>query len=161
MNENMLAPFLQQLPQDVNPVSREGVMLIQQMLENAPEISEGWEEHFPLTHRFADGVYAREMLLPAGSIIVGKIHRYGHLNILTKGKCIVLTEFGVERLEAPCTFVSKPGTKRVVGTIEDTIWTTLHGVSPDEVDDLEKIEDRIICKTFAEFDALLQLENKP
>lgn len=158
---NMLAPFLEQLPQHVVPASREGVMLIQKMLEDAVEISDGWEEHFPLTHRFADGVYAREMFLPAGSIIVGKIHRFGHLNILTQGKCIVLTEFGVERLEAPCTFTSKPGTKRVVGTIEDTVWTTLHGVNADEVDAIDKIEDRIICKTFAEFDALLQLENKP
>ena len=41
MNENMLTPFLQQLPQDVNPISREGVMLIQRMLEGAPEITDG------------------------------------------------------------------------------------------------------------------------
>ena len=161
MNDHMLTPFLAALPQNVNPVSRDGVKLIEKMLFDAPEISDGWEEHFPLTHRFADGVYAREMALPAGSIIVGKIHRFGHLNIITKGKVIVLTEFGVERLEAPCTFISKPGTKRVVGTIEDAVWTTLHGINPGEENNVDAIEDRIICKSFEEYDRLVALEEKP
>lgn len=159
MTDHMLTPLIKTFPADLNPASREGVMHMEAVLRSLPtEMTDNWEEDFPVTHRYADGVYAREMFLPAGGIIVGKIHRFGHLNILTKGKCIVLTEFGVERLEAPCTFISKPGTKRVVGIIEDTVWTTLHGIEPGEEGNPDKIEERIICKTFADYD-LLQLRN--
>ena len=163
---NMIAPLIADLPANVNPASREGVLAVEAMLfATVPDVqtytTDEMNEKCPLTHRFADGVYAREIFLPAGTIIVGKIHRFGHLNILTKGKCIVQTEFGIERLEAPCTFISKPGTKRVVGVIEDTVWTTLHGVKPDEYDDIPKIEDRIICPTFADYDRLVAMEDKP
>jgi hypothetical protein len=70
----------------------------------------------------------------------------------------VLTEFGVEELRAPLTFISKPGTKRVVYAHEDTVWTTIHGTRHTDV---KKVEEDIICKTFAEYDRLLQLEEKP
>jgi hypothetical protein len=140
--------------------SRDGILAIEQSLCKIVEPGER-SDQFPLTHRFADGVYAREILLPAGSLVVGKIHRYGHLNVITKGLVSVLTEDGVQVLKAPLTFISKPGTKRVVFAHEDTVWTTFHGTNPNEVNDINKVEDRIICKTFAEFDALCQLEDKP
>lgn len=149
--------LLPALPEGVKLVSREGIMAMQEILENHP-VSAGWEEHFPLTHRFADNVYAREMFIPADSIIIGKIHRFGHLNVITQGRVSVLTEFGVEELQAPYTFISKPGTKRVVYAHEDTVWTTFHGTKHTDVD---KVEADIICKTFAEFDQLKMLEDKP
>lgn len=128
--------------------SREGILHIEAQM--AALFSPGpWEESFPLTHRFADGVYAREMMIPAGHVIVGKIHKYGHLNVITRGKVSVLTEFGVEVLHGPTTFISKPGTKRVVYAHEDTVWTTLHGTAHTDPD---SVEEDIICKTFADFD---------
>ena len=156
---NFPEAFKETIPNTTTPLaSREGILFMESALVERFGGGE-WEESFPLTHRFADGVYAREMLIPAGHLIVGKIHKYGHLNIITKGLVSVLTEFGVETLEAPTTFVSKPGTKRVVFAHEDTVWTTLHGTqrtSPDAV------EEDIICKTFAEYDAYANksLENK-
>ena len=116
------------------------------------------QESFPLTHTFADNVYSREILLPAGSIVIGKIHRHGHINVITKGRVSVLTEFGEDEFVAPYTFVSKPGTKRVVYAHEDTSWITFHGTKHT---DPERAEEEIICKNFAEFDALLQLGDKP
>lgn len=162
MSDHMLKPIIDTFPAGMDPASREGVMHMEAVLNSLPvEMTEGWEEHFPNTHQYADNVYGRGMSLPAGGIIVGKIHRYGHFNVLLKGKCIVLTEFGVERLEAPCMFVSKPGTKRVVGVIEDTEWVCFHGIFPNEVDRPDLIEERIICKTFGDYDRLTALEDKP
>lgn len=157
---NALVEFsktLPALPEGIVLASREGIMHMEAALLTLFEPGES-QETFPLTHRFADNVYAREILLPAGTIVVGKIHRYGHLNVITKGHVSVLTEFGVEEFHAPYTFVSEPGTKRVVYAHEDTVWTTFHGTNHTEV---EKVEADIICKTFGEFDALKQLENKP
>lgn len=150
--------FRGNIPDTKTPwASRDGILEMQSILSGSP-VSDGWEEKFPLTHRFADNVYAREMFIPKDSVIVGKIHRYGHLNVITKGHVSVLTEFGVEELHGPCTFVSKPGTKRVVYAHEDTIWTTFHGTKHTDV---EKVEEDIICKSFEEFDRLKQLEDKP
>ena len=145
------------LPPGIKLASREGILAMEAVLGTVFEFGENTDV-FPLVHRFADNVYAREILLPAGTIVIGKIHRYGHLNIITKGHVSVLTEDGVEELRGPLTFISKPGTKRVVYAHEDTVWTTIHGTRHTDPD---KVEEDIICKTFAEYDRLLQLEEKP
>lgn len=100
-----------------------------------------------LKHHFAPGCYARELTMPKGLLIIGKIHRHSHLNIISKGKVSVVTEFGTMHMEAPCTFVSEVGTKRVVYTEEETVWTTIH---PTEETDLEKIEAYVIAPSYKE-----------
>ncbi len=132
--------------------SRPGITFIQRQIEKVPG-SSNVDSTFPVVHRFADGVYAREMTIPMGHVIVGKIHKYGHLNLISRGRVSVLTEFGVDTYTAPLTFVSKPGTKRVVYAHEDTVWTTFHGTLHTSPDDVEK---DIICKTFTEYDAHLK-----
>lgn len=105
----------------------------------------------PLTHHFAPGLYAREILLPKDSVVVGKIHKHAHVNTISKGSCLVVTEFGEMKIEAPCTFVSQPGTKRTVIALEDTIWTTYH---PSNETDLAVLEDQIIAKTYEDIGLL-------
>jgi hypothetical protein len=93
-------------------------------------------------HHFAKGVYAREILIPAGTLLTGKIHKTEHLNIVSKGEIAVWTETeGVRRVKAPFTFVAQPGTRRLGYALEDTVWTTIHGT--DETD-LVKLEDTLI-----------------
>ena len=107
----------------------------------------------PLKHYFTDGAYARELTMPAGVMVVGKIHKHAHLNFITKGKVAVVTEFGKEVYTAPYTFISEPGTKRVVYILEDTVWTTVHVTQET---DLEKIEDYVIAKSFDEYDEYIR-----
>lgn len=95
----------------------------------------------PVFHHFAPGVYAREMRIPAGVLVTGKIHKTTHLNIVSAGELTVWTEDGMKRIRAPFTFVSKPGTKRVGLAHEDTVWTTIHATNET---DLEKIEAEVI-----------------
>lgn len=105
-------------------------------------------EEFPVFHHFANGVYCRETHLPAGSVVVGKKHRYETNNILVTGKIGTINP-GVpdEVREAPSVWQSPPGTKRAVATIEDAIWITTHPI-PKEwgIDDLDKIEEYISIK---------------
>jgi hypothetical protein len=93
------------------------------------------------THYFAEGLYAREIFIPKGVLLTGKIHKTEHLNILSKGDITVWTEDGMKRLKSPYTLVSKPGTKRVGFAHEDTIWTTIHATKET---DLEKLELELI-----------------
>ena len=100
-----------------------------------------------VVHHFSKGVNAREMTIKAGHIIVGKIHKTAHLNIISKGDITVTTQFGTNRYQAPFTFVSAVGTQRAVFAHSDTVWTTIH---PTTETDIEKIENEIIAKSYDE-----------
>lgn len=104
----------------------------------------------PLQHVFAPGAYARTIFIPAGTVIVGKIHKHQHLNILSKGEVTVFTEGGgKEELSGPLTMVSPPGTKRAVYAHTDTVWTTIHLT---EETDLDKIEAHVIAPTYEDYE---------
>ncbi|NOT96233.1 MAG: hypothetical protein HOP00_07980 [Nitrospira sp.] len=108
----------------------------------------------PLTHHFAPGAYGREIHIPAGMLVVGKIHKHAHVNILSQGHVLVYTEYGPESFQAPRTWVSEPGTKRVVYAVSDVVWTTIHVTSETN---LEVIEDIVIAKSYEEYEAFRQL----
>jgi hypothetical protein len=112
----------------------------------------------PLKHTFAPGMYAREILLPADTFIVGKIHKHAHLNIVTRGRCTVVTEFGRREIDAssgPVTFTSDAGAKRALYVHEETVWTTIHAVQST---DLAEIERDIIAPDYPELDAFMARE---
>lgn len=99
------------------------------------------EDVCPVTHHFAPGLYAREMFIPAGAYVVGKMHRFAHLNTVSKGRIRVASAHGNREICAPATFLSQPGIKRVGVALEDTIWTTYH---PTNETDLAAIEAEVI-----------------
>lgn len=92
----------------------------------------------PIKHHFSEGIYAREMFIPKGTVVTGKIHKYENLNIMSKGKLSIRTESGVITVEAPFTVVSPPGTKRIAYAHEDSIWTTIHATSERDVKIIEQ-----------------------
>lgn len=101
----------------------------------------------PINHYFSKGVYGREMTVPKGVMLVGKIHKFQNLNILSKGEVSVISIDGCFRVKAPFTFVASPGSRRLFYMHEETVWTTIHGT--DETD-IEKIESQFISKTYDE-----------
>lgn len=106
----------------------------------------------PLIHKFADEIYVREIHIPKGIVLTGKIHLHKHPNFLMKGKVIVFTESGGEEtLEAPQSIISEAGTKRVVLTLEDTIWVTVHS-NPKNIQDTDEIEKFVIAPTYQEYE---------
>jgi len=132
--------------------SREDILALEGAIRKLPQLEPD------LHHHFAPGVYARELRLPKGTVLTGKIHKTEHLNIISAGKIAVQSENGNSVIiEAPHTMVSKPGTKRAGYALEDTVWTTIHVT--DETD-LEIIEEQVIAKTFEEVDALLEQDSR-
>lgn len=123
--------------------------------------------HFaPIDEEYGCCTYARQMFIPKGTLIVGKIHKHQHLNFILKGKVSVATEFGKKYFEAPCTFISEVGLKRAVYAEEDTIWTTVHLTKFYGEEQLDKIENEVIAPTYNELgliasvEELQKLENK-
>ena len=127
-------------------------------LSQVPGITFGDNAKCPLTHKFVDGIYVREIFMPKGTVCVGKIHKHRHPNFLMKGRVTVVTEEGgVEQLTAPLSMISPAGTQRAVYVHEDTIWITVHS-NPDNETDLEKIEDFVIAKTYDELPDIIKKE---
>lgn len=122
-------------------VIREKIARLEAKLSPMPQID------LPLKHTFTTGVYMREIFLPKGSIVVGKIHRHDHVNFISYGDVTVLTKDGLKRIQGPCTMVSTAGTKRALYAHEDTVWTTIHA-NPDEERNLDKLESFIIAKDY-------------
>lgn len=128
-------------------VTREQIMNLQNELAQCEQVE------FELKHYHARGIYAREIFVPAGGIVVGKIQKYTHINTISQGRVIVITESGRMDISAPFTFVSEAGAKRCCVVLEDTIWTTYHAT---ERESLEEIEDELIAPDFGALDAFLK-----
>ena len=100
----------------------------------------------PLVHKFAKGMYLREIFMPAGSLIIGHEHTTEHFNIVLSGKARVMINGEVQDIIAPCTFVSKPGVRKVLVILEDMRWATAHVT--DETD-VGKLEEMLIIRSAA------------
>jgi len=97
----------------------------------------------PLVHKFTDGMYIREIFMPAGSLWTSKIHKTEHPYVVSYGKAAVSIDAQEwYEITAPYTGITKPGTRRVLFIIEDCIWTTFHRIDgmKSEYNDLSKEE---------------------
>ena len=118
--------------------NRDAIQSMALMLKDQISTGELKSQDCPVTHRFTKGCYLREILMPAGARVIGKIHATEHFNILLTGKVTVITAEGSEYIEAPHTFVSKAGVQKVVIIHEDCIWQTLHVTETTELNEIEK-----------------------
>lgn len=127
---------------------REKILWAQDKLSDLPQAD------LPLSHYFAPGIYMREMFIPKGCLVIGKIHAHQHPVMLVKGTACYLTEFdGINTITGLMTMVSLPGTKRMLYTLTDTVWMTVHH-NPDDLRDPESLESLIIVPNYERFDAL-------
>ena len=114
------------------------------MLKNGSPI------YCPTTHKFTDGMYIREIFMPAGSLITSKIHKTEHPYVVSYGKTAVSID-GKDwhEITAPYTGITYPGTRRVLYILEDCIWTTFHRIEgmKSEYNDLNDEEkEKIVNK---------------
>ena len=116
-------------------------------------------------HYFADGLYVRTVFSPAGSVIVGKVHRTEHVYAVLSGRVQVTTDNGVIDLDAnkngPQFLICSVGTKRAVLVIEDAWRMNVHH-SPENLRDIDALETMLIePDDTALFDARNQLKALP
>ena len=126
---------------------RKKVTELEQQLKNVDGYIEGKDkdEVNPLKHTFAEGCYIREVFMPANQLIVTKIHKVEHPIFIQKGHVSILTDAGIEEIKAPYQGITKPGTKRVMYTHEDTVLITVHATDKKTP---EEVEEEVIAKNF-------------
>src|ERR1035437_7035163 len=85
-----------------NPFIRDRIVAFEEHLTKLEGAFVGDNDLCPLKHTFSDGIYVREIFIPAGTYIVGKLHKHSHPNFLLSGVVDVITEgAGRESLIAP------------------------------------------------------------
>ena len=125
---------------------QENIMqLHEDMMDSGCLVNEELHKLNPTKHTFADGCYIREIFNPANQLLITKIHKKKHPFFLMKGKMSILTESGVETIEAPHHGVTKPGTKRAIYTHEDCVFITVHATDKSTP---EEVEEEVIAKDF-------------
>ena len=88
-------------------------------------------------HYFSGGMYCRKLIRPAGTLIVGKVHKQAHFFLCAKGEIIAWSENGMKKLCAGDIIESKPGTKRVTLALSDAIGITFHKTDKTDLDEIE------------------------
>ena len=86
---------------------------------------------------FSEGLYTRKLTIPADTFIVGEMHLKGNINFLMKGTITVSSADGNETLHAPNIIVSKPGVKRAVHALTETVWVTVSATDKTTVEEVK------------------------
>lgn len=89
-------------------------------------------------HYFSGGMYCRKLIRPAGTLIVGKVHKKDHFFLCAKGQIIAWSENGMVTLNEGDVIASKAGTKRVTLAVTDAIGITFHKTNKTNLDKIEK-----------------------
>lgn len=124
---------------DVMGASEDQLLEIGNRLELLPQID------CPLLHKFSDGVYIREILMPRGTLVIGHRHKTRHFNIVLSGRAAVMMDGVLHHVVGPCTIESHEDVRKVLYIFEPMRWITVHA-NPDNEREVGKLEERMLHK---------------
>ena len=111
------------------------VQALQEEILKQPQVE------LPTEHIFHGGMYCRQVWQPAGTIIVGKVHKKEHFFMVVSGCVAVSVGEEAQEIRAPFLLTSHPGDKRAIYAITDTLYMTIHRT--DETD-VAAAEDELV-----------------
>ena len=93
----------------------------------------------PVTHHLENGLYTREIFMPAGQLVISFIHKQNHPSFFMEGDMSLLMDTGeVKRVKAPMTVHTEVGTQRVAYIHEDTRGVCVYRTDAETVEEAEK-----------------------
>jgi hypothetical protein len=114
-------------------------------------IAKGNSDMFPLKHSFSEGVYIREMFMPQGGLVIGKLYKISHTWFLLSGELEVATDEGNEYYIGPCYVNAPEGTNRVLHAVSDVIFVNVYP-NPENITDTDKLEEVLTCSSYKEYE---------
>jgi hypothetical protein len=128
-------------PVDHGQITPEQVARFRAELSALPQIEPETDNYFIPT----DGgfLYCRKVSRSKDIATLGRIHKQEHFYIIAKGCIAIRGESGTTIHEAGSVIVSKPGTQRLVVSLEDSVTITMHKVSSMDIEQIERelVED--------------------
>ena len=114
-------------------------------------IAKGNSDMFPLKHSFSEGVYIREMFMPQGGLVIGKLYKISHTWFLLSGDLEVATDEGSEYYIGPCYVNAPEGTKRVLHAVSDVVFVNVYP-NPDNITDTDRLEEILTCSSYKKYE---------
>lgn len=131
------------------PKTNGNVFDLEKVMQSDPGsiLEDGRPIELEVLHHFAPGVYARELRIPQGVLLTGKVHKTEHMNILAVGRIEVANMGESMEMVGPYVFTSPAGTKRAGYAHEYSVWITIHAT---EETDLKKLEVDLVSERLLE-----------
>lgn len=92
-----------------------------------------------ITHHFGGGVYAKEAVIAAGSVLVQHKHTFDHLSILAAGTVEVLVDGMRSELTGPACLTIKANKHHGVKALTDVVWFCIHATDCEDVDHVDEV----------------------
>lgn len=135
---------------ELAPSNQDAIQAMQDAMRSMPQAPA-----FKTEHSFFAGMYTRRMVIPAGTLIVSKVHKADHLFVVCAGEVYVAGQGETRVLKAGDMLPSPPGTRRAGVAITDVICMTIHKTDKTSI---EGLEDELME---SDPSALYDADNKP
>ena len=113
------------------------------IVELAPRITENVGDFLEQVHHFSDGIYAKQMVIPAGHIVGSHAHAYSHLSVLASGDVVVDANGVLTDYVGPACIEIKAGVEHRVFAKTNAVWFCIHAT---EETDVNKIDEVLVTK---------------
>ena len=118
---------------------------LERMMLTMPQVE------IPIEEYEGDGFYMREMRMPAGTFLLGRVHKYSNMNVMGCGSVYVWTAHDdLVHYEGYNVIEAFQGVQRIMYAVKDTIWTTILRMKKGE-----PIEDPMDYYTSASYEQYL------
>jgi hypothetical protein len=116
--------------------SRKSVERLESYLREFPQVE------IKAEHKFAPGLYIRQITIPAGVLATGAACKEEHFSVMVSGRMSVLADGAIRDIAGYHDWIAPAGVKRVGIAVEDTVWFTVHP-NPTNERDIAKLEDAL------------------
>tara|TARA_R110000796_G_scaffold233253_1_gene351764 strand:+ start:593 stop:1054 length:462 start_codon:yes stop_codon:yes gene_type:complete len=105
---------------------------------------------FKIENNFSDQLYMRKLTMPKDCVIVSAMHHTEHFWFLMKGRIVVTTNGEEVEHVAPCYEKSIKGAKRLIRSLEDSVFINVHK-NPTNTKDMKQVEESLYSITIEEY----------
>ncbi len=105
---------------------------------------------FRIENEFADQLYMRKMYMPKECVVVSAMHHTEHFWFLLKGRILVTTDGEQVEHIAPCYEKSIKGAKRLILSLEDSLFINVHK-NPTNTKEMTEVEESLYSITIEEY----------
>ena len=107
-------------------------------------------EAFRIENDFADQLYMRKMYMPEQCVVISANHHTEHFWFLMYGRILVTTNGEQVEHIAPCYEKSIKGAKRLILSLEDSLFINVHK-NPTNTKDMKEVEESLYSITIEEY----------
>ena len=93
----------------------------------------------PVREFFAPGLYAREITIPKGTVLIGAVHKTQNMAVLSRGRLRLVTPAGAQDISAEHgnhVMTVQPGGKNAAVALETAVWTNYFPTTETDPDRL-------------------------